>query len=66
MPSMGLSVEGKTVVASLDEDGEGSVVSGGGSSTHASKRKSRVGSKYSKLKGTGGFVFHGSGNSFDH
>jgi len=67
MPSTGLSIEGKEIVT-LDDDGDGTVQSGGdGSSTQASsKRKSRVGSKYSKLKGAGGFVFHGSGNSFDH
>jgi hypothetical protein len=71
MPLTGLSVDGKTVVATTDSssiidegNGDSSIASGG--TVAQTKRKSRVGSKYSKLKGSGGFVFHGSGNSFDH
>mmetsp|Transcript_15630 Transcript_15630/g.19061 ORF Transcript_15630/g.19061 Transcript_15630/m.19061 type:complete len:427 (+) Transcript_15630:109-1389(+) len=59
MPSAGTMVNGKE--ASIENTG------GGGQSNApvASKRKSRVGSKFSKLKQSGGFSFQGSANSME-
>ena len=56
MPSIGTTVDGKaTISATNDEDKNES-------KPPVSKRKSRVGNKYSRLKKTGGFAFEGSGN----
>lgn len=61
MPSGGKMVNGKVVEESPDLN-PGSAAAA--AAPMAAKRKSRVGSKYSKLKQSGGFAFQGSANTF--
>jgi len=63
MPSGGKMVNGKVVE---NAGGDGSDAASGTKKTASvtSLRKSRIGSKYSKLKQSGGFAFQGSANTF--
>jgi len=65
MPSGGKMVNGKVVENVDGDDGASNNASGAKKAAAASSmRKSRVGSKYSKLKQSGGFAFQGSANTF--
>lgn len=63
MPSCGKMVNGKTV-SQEDTDNSLDATKAGGGAAPGPKRKSRIGSKYSKLKKSGGFAFQGSANTF--
>jgi ubiquitin fusion degradation protein 1 len=67
MPSVGTTVDGKSSVVPDGSVGNSEDQSQGSSSLISkppiSKRKTLVGSKYSKLKQSGGFAFEGSANS---
>jgi len=62
MPTAGTTVSGEATTAKDDQ----SVATSASSSSAApvSKRKSRIGNKYSRLKQSGGFAFQGSSNKF--
>lgn len=65
MPSGGgQMVNGKIVVAEDNNEGSSASASASASNVNIQKRKSRVGSKYSKLKSSGGFAFQGSAKTF--
>ena len=55
MPSAGTTVDGKSTPV-IDEPAKPQIP--------VTKRKKRVGSKYSRLKQSGGFAFEGSANKF--
>jgi hypothetical protein len=63
MPSSGQMVNG-TVVVDDDVNDNTSAAAAGATNAAASKRKSRIGSKYSKLKQSGAMAFQGSANTF--
>ncbi len=68
MPSAGQMVNGTVVVdeSSNDDVNNNSASSAAtGTSAAATKRKSRIGSKYSKLKQSGAMAFQGSSNTFN-
>lgn len=67
MPSSGKMVNGKTATVGDNTNCSGDSGTANRASTEslASKRKSRIGSKYSKLKQSGGFAFQGSANTFN-
>jgi len=55
MPSAGTTVDGKVTTPVSEEENASK-------KAPISKRKSRIGNKYSRLKQSGGFAFEGSGN----